>query len=154
MPCCYSLKESWSGKKLYYTCKVEEQIVEQNLYDYEAESGFVLKFKEEGKMLIAFIIWSVVAVLFLGIGIVGRKSKEAVGFFTFVKPPKVTDLNKYNHSVSILWIIVAVIFEIIGVPLLFLEQNSPMFIFVIVGVAALSIGMMIAYLKIEEKYKA
>ncbi len=105
-------------------------------------------------MLIAFIIWSIVAVLFLGIGIGGRKSKKAVGFFTFVRPPKVTDVNKYNHSVSVLWIIVAVIFEIMGVPFLFLEQNSPMFVIVILGVAALLIGMMIAYLKIEAKYKA
>ncbi len=105
-------------------------------------------------MIIAFIIWSIVALLFFGIGIVGRKSKEAVGFFTFVKPPEVTDINKYNHSVSVLWIIVAVIFEIMGVPFLFLEQNSLMFIFVIFGVAALIMGMMIVYLKIEAKYKA
>lgn len=104
-------------------------------------------------MLIAFIIWSIVAVLFLGIGIVGRKSKEAVGFFTFVKPPEVTDVNKYNHAVSVLWIIVAVVFEIIGVPLLFLEQNSPMFIFLMFAVLTLIIGMMIAYFRIESKYK-
>lgn len=36
-------------------------------------------------MVIAFIIWSIVAALFLGIGISCRKSNEAVGFFTFVK---------------------------------------------------------------------
>lgn len=104
-------------------------------------------------MLIAFIIWSIVAVLFLVIGIVGRKSKEAVGFFTFVKPPEVTDVHKYNQSVSNLWIAAAVILEIIGIPLLYLEQNSPMFILMIVGVVVLIIGMMIAYLRIESKYK-
>ncbi len=105
-------------------------------------------------MIMAFIIWSIVAVLFLGIGISGRKSKEAVGFFTFVKPPVVTDVSKYNHSVSIFWIVVAVIFEIIGIPFLFLEQNSPMFIPVIFGAVALIIGMIIVYLRIEKKYKA
>ncbi len=104
-------------------------------------------------MIIAFIIWSTVAVLFLGIGISGRKSKEAVGFFTFVKPPVVTDVSKYNRSVSILWVIVAVIFEGMGIPLLFLGQNSPVFILVIVGVMALVVGMMIVYLRIEAKYK-
>jgi len=108
----------------------------------------------EWNMIIAFIIWSIAAVLFLGIGTSGRKSKEAVGFFTFVKPPVVTDVNKYNRSVSMLWIIVAVIFEIIGIPLLFLEQNSPMFIPVIFGAVALIIGMIIVYIKIEAKYKA
>lgn len=103
--------------------------------------------------MIAFMIWSIVAVLFLGIGISGRKSKEAVGFFTFVKPPVVTDVNQYNRSVSMLWMIVAVIFEIIGVPLLFLEQNSPMFVLVVLGVVALVIGMMIAYLRIQVKFQ-
>jgi len=104
-------------------------------------------------MVIAFIIWSIVAVLFLGIGIGGWNSKEAVGFFTFVKPPTIIDVSKYNHSVSMLWMMVAVIFEGIGVSLLFLEQNSPMFVLVIFGVVALMIGMMIAYFKIETKYK-
>ncbi len=92
--------------------------------------------------------------LFLAIGISGWKSKEAVGFFTFVKPPAVTDINKYNRSVAMLWIIAAVIFEITGVPLLFSEQNSPMVIPVIFGAVALMIGMMIVYFRIQEKYKA
>jgi len=102
-------------------------------------------------MVSAFIIWSIVAVLFLGIGINGWKAKEAVGFFTFVRPSKVTDVNKYNHLVSMLWTIAAVIFEIIGIPLLFLEQNSPMFIPIIFGVMALVIGMMIVYIRIVAK---
>ncbi len=105
-------------------------------------------------MVIAFIIWSIVAVLFLGIGISGRKSKEAVGFFTFLKPPVISDVSKYNHSVSTLWIIAAVILEIIGMPLLFSEQNSPVFIPVILGVVALMIGTMIVYLRIQAKYTA
>ncbi len=105
-------------------------------------------------MIIAFIIWSIVAVLFLAIGINGWKSKEAVGFFTFVKSPAVTDINKYNRSVAMLWIIAAVILEITGIPLLFSEQNSPMVIPVIFGVVALMIGMMIVYFRIQEKYKA
>jgi len=110
--------------------------------------------EEEWNMIIAFIMWSIVAVLFLGIGISGRKSKEAVGFFTFVKAPAVTDVNMYNRSVSMLWIIAAVILEIIGMPLLFLEQNSPLFVPVIFCVVALIIGMMIVYLRIQARYKA
>lgn len=105
-------------------------------------------------MIIAFVIWSIVAVVFLGIGISGWKSTDAVGFFTFVKPPAVNDIRKYNHSVSILWVVSAVILEIMGVPFLFLGQNSPIFFLVVFGVVALIIGMIIAYFKIEEKYKA
>lgn len=104
-------------------------------------------------MIIAFVIWSVAALLFFGISISVRKSKEAVGFFTFAKPPEVTDVRRYNHSVSMLWIVAAVIFEIIGIPFLFIEQNSPMFIFEILGVIVWAIGIMLGYLKIEAKYR-
>jgi len=103
-------------------------------------------------MIIAFIIWSLVAVLFFGIGISARKSKEAVGFFTFVKPPVVTDIIRYNRSVSMLWGIVSIILEILGIPFLFSEQNSPMFIATILGTVFLVIGMMIAYFRIQTKY--
>lgn len=104
-------------------------------------------------MIIAFVIWSVAALLFFGISISVRKSKEAVGFFTFAKPPEVTDVCRYNHSVSLLWIIAAVIFEIIGIPFLFIKQNSPMVIFEILGVIVWAIGIMVGYLRIEAKYR-
>jgi hypothetical protein len=37
---------------------------------------------------------------------------------------------------------------------LFIEQNSPVFMVVILGVVALLIGTIIAYIRIETKYKA
>lgn len=104
-------------------------------------------------MLIGFVIWSIVALLFLAIAVSSWKSEEAVGFFTFVKPPVVTDITRYNHSVSLLWIIAAIVFEVVGVPLLFVEQNSPICIFMIFAAVVLLIGMMVAYIKIETKYK-
>lgn len=104
-------------------------------------------------MIIAFIIWSIVAAIFLGIGISCRKSSEAVGFFTFVKPPVVDDIRHYNNAVSVLWFVAAVALEIMGVPFLFLEQNSPVFILLIFAVIILIIVMMVTYIKIEGKYK-
>lgn len=104
-------------------------------------------------MLIGFMIWSIASIIFLGIGISCRKSKEAVGFFTFVKPPEVENIKKYNYAVSVLWFVVAGMFEIIGIPILFLKQNSPLFIPIIFAVMLLVIAMMVVYLKIEEKYK-
>ena len=55
-------------------------------------------------MIIAFGIWTIAAFVFAGIGISAGKSKKPVGFFTTVEPPKVTDVKKYNHAVSLLWI--------------------------------------------------
>lgn len=104
-------------------------------------------------MVIAFLVWSICAAVFLAIGISCRKANEAAGFFTFAKPPEVTDIRRYNHAVAALWFTAAVILEIIGVPLLFLEQNSPLFVPVIFAVIVLVIAMMVAYLRIEAKYR-
>ncbi|MDE6725674.1 MAG: hypothetical protein K2J79_08720, partial [Ruminiclostridium sp.] len=63
-------------------------------------------------MIIGFIVCSIIAALFVVIGISGARSKEPVGFFTFAKTPEVSDVGKYNRAVSILWIIAAVLLEI------------------------------------------
>ena len=105
-------------------------------------------------MVIAFIIWSICAAIFVGIGIRCRRSNEAAGFFTFVKPPTVTDVKRYNLAVAALWFTAAGILEMTGIPLLFIEQNSPFFVPLVFAVMALVLGMMIVYLKIEGKYKA
>ena len=104
-------------------------------------------------MFIAFLIWTLCAGIFLAIGISSYKSKEPVGFFSFSNPPKVNDVEGYNKAVAKLWFVVSVIFEILGIPFLFLEQNSPEFFIIVVAVPALVIGMVIAYLRIEAKYK-
>ncbi|MCR4691418.1 MAG: hypothetical protein K5739_08740 [Lachnospiraceae bacterium] len=105
-------------------------------------------------MLIGFIIWSIVALIFVGIGICARKAKEPVGFFTGVKPPVVKDVVKYNHAVSNLWFAYAILLEIFGLPLLFLKQNSPGFVLSILGTVAISIGLAIAYSFILAKNRA
>lgn len=104
-------------------------------------------------MIVGFIIWSICTAIFWGIGISCRKSGEAAGFFTFVKPPVVEDVEHYNNSVSKLWFVGSGVFEIIGVPLLFLKQNSPLFVLVVFAVVILLLVMMIVYIKIETKYK-
>ena len=101
----------------------------------------------------AFVIWSIVAVIFIGIGIGCRKEEQPVGFFTFAKPPIVEDAKAYNRAVGVLWFVSAAVFEVIGIPLLLLEQNSPLYILIIFAVIIWVIGLVIAYLKIEAKYK-
>lgn len=105
-------------------------------------------------MFMGFVICSIAAFIFLLIGISARRSNEAVGFYTFVKEPVVNDIKKYNHAVSVLWFAVAAVLELTGVPFLFLEQNSPVFIAIIFVVVILVLAMMIAYTRIEAKYRA
>ena len=103
--------------------------------------------------MIGFLIWSIAAGIFLVIGIKSRKSKKAVNFWANRKVPGVADVKKYNHAVAILWFVSAVILELIGITFLFLKQNSPLFLLVILAVVFLVIGMAVAYTRIESKYR-
>ncbi len=104
-------------------------------------------------MIIAFIIWSLVSAILFGISVLAWRSKKPVGFFTGVKPFEVNDTKKYNHSVAALWFVYAILIEICGIPLLFLEQNSVGFIPVILGVVVITIALLIVYSQIEKKYR-
>ncbi len=104
-------------------------------------------------MIIGFVIWSLVSVMLFGIGVSAWTANKPVGFFTGAKPPEVKDIKKYNHSVAVLWFAYAVLVEICGIPLLFLEQNSVGFIAVIFGVVVVTLALFTGYLQIEKKYR-
>lgn len=104
-------------------------------------------------MVVAFIIWSIIASLFVVIGIVNWRSKIEVGFFTGVKPGKKKDIVGYNHAVAKIWFFYAAVLEIIGIPLLFIKQNSIMAVVMILAVVVLTIGITVVYVNIDAKYK-
>ncbi|MCR4586085.1 MAG: hypothetical protein K5686_10230 [Lachnospiraceae bacterium] len=105
-------------------------------------------------MVIGFVIWTLICLILLGIGIWAWNAKEPVGFFAGVKVAGVKDIKGYNHAVAILWFVYAVLLEAVGIPFLFLEQNSAGFVPVILGTVVLSIALPIAYTRIEKKYRA
>ena len=102
-------------------------------------------------MLIGFIIWSSITLLLLGIGIWAWNSGTPVSFFSGVKPPEVKDVRKYNHSVAVLWFVYAVLFELLGIPFLFLKQNRALFVVSILGTVGITFGLVIAYQRILQK---
>ena len=104
-------------------------------------------------MIIGFVIWSTVFLALLGIGIWAWTSDKAVGFYTGTNPPEVTDVQKYNHSVAFLWFAYSCFFELLGLPLLFLKQNSLGFIWYIAGVPVITILLMIVYNRILRKFE-
>lgn len=104
-------------------------------------------------MIPGFILWSIVFLMLLGIGLWAWKSDKAVGFYTGTKPPEVTDVRKYNRSVGILWFVYAGLFELLGLPFLFLKQNAAGFLWVVLGVVVISIGLMIVYSRILRIYE-
>lgn len=101
----------------------------------------------------AFIIWTIISIVFVYIGITTRKSSIPVNLFTFSDVPKVNDVKGYNRAVSNLWLVFTVLFEMIGISLLFIKQNSPFVVLIVLGVVFLVIGMMIVYTKIDSKYR-
>ena len=104
-------------------------------------------------MDIGFIIWSVVALVLAGIGVWDWNSKTAVGFYSGIKPPEVNDVKKYNHAVAKLWFVYAAVFELLGLPLIFMEENSPLFLISVIGVVFSVIGLAVAYTLILTKHK-
>lgn len=104
-------------------------------------------------LITAFVIWSIAAAAFLIIGIIARVSKKPAGFWANTKAPEVQNIKEYNHAVSKLWLIFAALFEIFGVPLLFCKQNSPAALISVFGTVALVLGIMIAYIRTEIKFK-
>lgn len=100
-----------------------------------------------------FFIWTLITLIFVYIGITIRKSNIPVNLFTFGDAPKVNDIKRYNKAVSNLWLVFTILFEIIGISLLFIKQNSPFIILIVLGVVFLVIGMMVMHTKIESKYR-
>ncbi len=105
--------------------------------------------------IIIFVVWTLVALIFILIGVNCLNAKKPVGFFTFIAPPKISKekTNGYNRAVAILWFSFAGILEVLGMPVVFCEQNSPIILFSGAGVMFLVIGLMIIYLQIEKYYR-
>lgn len=100
-----------------------------------------------------FVIWTITSIIMFGIAVWCLISRTPVGFFSGAKPPEVKDTKKYNRTVAILWFVYAVLLEIMGIPLLFLKQNSAGFVPVFLGTIAITIGLMVGYVFIEKKHR-
>lgn len=104
--------------------------------------------------LILFAIWSMVSAAILSYGVSAWRSKEPVGLFIGIEPPEVKDNIKYNHSVAVLWIVYAIVIEMLGIPLVFLKQNTESLMILIIGViTVISVIISTVYLQILKKYR-
>ena len=103
-------------------------------------------------MITGFIIWTAIALMMVGFGVYALISKTAVNFFAGVKVPEIKRVKEYNRAVAVLWFVYAAIYEALGVPLLFLKQNSAGFIITILGVVAVTLAQVIVYYFVMVKY--
>ena len=104
----------------------------------------------------AFIIWTIMGVLFIVMGIYDINSKKAkpFGFWANAEVGPIEDVKGYNRALGILWCVYGILFTLIGLPLLVLdEQNAGLIIIPVVGAMIISIGAMVVYsVGIESKY--
>lgn len=104
-------------------------------------------------MLIAFIGWSLIACALAAIGAYAWCAGKPVGFFAGVDAPKVHDVRGYNRTVARIWWIFAALFELLGLPLLKLRQNSPLVLLLVLGTVLWSLGLMVAYVVTTNKFQ-
>ncbi len=106
----------------------------------------------EGVM--AFVLWVLVSVIFIVIGIYDLRAKKVVGFWSNGKRPEVAPENTkaYNRAVGILWIVFAVVYILLGLPLL-AGDDSPLIVITLLGSMVSIVALMAVYvLVIEKKY--
>lgn len=101
---------------------------------------------------IAFIIWIVCSLMFVGEGIFCFFTKKQVGFWANAKTPEMQDVKAYNRAVGKLWITFGSLFMILGLPLL-ADQNSVWIIFVSLGAMVWCIMLAVVYMRIENRYR-
>ncbi|MBP3339570.1 MAG: hypothetical protein J6L69_09230 [Lachnospiraceae bacterium] len=103
--------------------------------------------------MLAFIIFVMVALIFVAIGISAFFAKKPMGFFANAEMFEVTDVKAYNRAVGIMWCIYGIVMIIFGIPLL-AGQNSPYALISMAGVVVETIALVVVYvLVIEKKYR-
>ena len=103
-------------------------------------------------MVLAFVIWAICGLFFLGLGIYSFKAKTPVGFWANAETLPIEDVKGYNKAMGKFWCVYSVIFIPLGLPLL-AGQNSAVIVISVLGIMFEMIGAMVVYLHIEEKYK-
>ena len=107
------------------------------------------------EMEMAFLIWSIVGVIFATYGFYVSilKKDKAVGFWANAEMFTVTDIKAYNRALGKLFIAFGIVFVVLGIPLL-QGQNSPAIILTAFGVMfEVVVTMGIYVFVIEKKYR-
>lgn len=110
-----------------------------------------------GEEIGAFVIWAILGIIFIVMGIYDMNSKKAkpFGFWANAEVGPIEDVKAYNRALGKLWCVYGVLFILIGIPLLTLnEKNAGLIAIPMVGTMLISIGAMAVYsIGIEAKYR-
>ena len=102
----------------------------------------------------AFLAFAIIGLFFLILGIRCFFSDKPSGFWANAEQFEVTDVRAYNNTMGKLWIVAAVLYTALGLPLLNPKNILPIILVTIVGCMIVSIGIMIFFTTvIEPKYR-
>ena len=102
----------------------------------------------------AFLAFSLIGLFFLIIGIRCFFSDKPSGFWANAEQFEVTNVRAYNNAMGRLWIVAALLYTALGLPLLNPKNILPVILITIVGCMIVSIGIMIFFTTvIEPKYR-
>lgn len=105
--------------------------------------------------MLAFVIWTLMGIIFVGMGIYDMCSKkeQPFGFWANAKTLPMQDVRGYNKALGKLWCAFGIGFILIGLPLLS-DRNSALVMIPILGAMAEAIITMAVYVTvIEKKYQ-
>jgi hypothetical protein len=104
-------------------------------------------------MKLAFIIWTLLCLLFVFLAFRTSRSKEPVSFWANeTSELKIDNVKEYNSKLAKLFLVYAVLLFICGLPLL--TESKLAVIGSVLGTVFSSFGMMAYYvMKIESKYR-
>ena len=103
--------------------------------------------------MIGFIVWSAVALFLLLLAALTWRAKKPAGFFAGIRPPKIRDVRRYNRALALLWVGYALLFELLGLPFLFIHQNKALMAVPLLGIPMVSLGLVAAYHVILSRYE-
>ena len=72
----------------------------------------------------AFAVWTLVFFAVCGIAVWCFSSDRPVHFFTGSAAPELKDVKKFNKAVGKLWLIYALVLELLGLPFLLADING------------------------------
>lgn len=101
-----------------------------------------------------FSAFALVGLFFLIMGIRCRHLEKPSGFWANAEQFEVTDVRAYNKTMSKLWFVAAVLYTVLGLPLLTPSNILLVILISIVGTMIISIGLMIYFTTvIEPRYR-
>jgi hypothetical protein len=104
-------------------------------------------------MIMGYLLWTLLSLLFVGIGIWARRSEKPAVFFAGIRPERIRDVREYNRAIACLWFVYAGLFALLGLPFLFFRQNSAGFLLPVLGVPVISIAAMAIGHRITTKFE-